>query len=226
LNDKVNDGWVMYLDDDDEFTDENALSTIASRFYDENNLILWRTQIGALIIPNDTYFGEKPEPCEISGIAFCFHSKHKNIVNWTNWKRADYRVIAELYKHLKPVWIDAILTKTQNGLHGGNGQDKNEKIFEVELKLNPEMRERKQVRVLNSRRLAQPINEIIWLSEPVANYFERKSWVTFDLEIEKPKPICSQEPVIESENITVLESIPEKKVEKKIRKSKKKSVNL
>ena len=108
----VNKGWLMYLDDDDKFIDENSLKVIVSSIENEDQIILWRVNINnGMIVPNDEGFG-KVIAGNISGIGFMFHSKHLP-VDWGSWNFGDYRVISSLVKKISMKWINLVLTQTQ-----------------------------------------------------------------------------------------------------------------
>lgn len=102
--------WVMFLDDDDAFATRRALQMIRERIYDANSMVLWQVQFPDRQIPGGSMY-LPPQPGNISGIGFCYHSKH-----WEDWKPeayGDYFVIKALYSHLHPVWVNAVLTKVQ-----------------------------------------------------------------------------------------------------------------
>lgn len=107
---RCQDGYVMYLDDDDMFVDNNSLQEIMNHVSEES-VTLWKVNINGRIVPCDDNFG-KIIPNDISGIGFCFHTKHLP-VNWGSWTGGDYRVIKHLTDKLEMIWIDKILTKTQ-----------------------------------------------------------------------------------------------------------------
>jgi len=115
----VKEGWVMYIDDDDMFIDENSLQTIIEHIENENQLILWRVNINGKIIPNDTNFG-KIVAGNISSLGFMFHSKYLP-VDWGSWTFGDYRAVNYLANDLKleQKWINKQLTKTQKGFSYG-----------------------------------------------------------------------------------------------------------
>jgi glycosyltransferase involved in cell wall biosynthesis len=122
---EVEDGWVMFLDDDDNFVNEGSLKEICNHLNDENSLIIWKLIIDDAILPTKQCFGNYPIPYEISGIGFMFHSKYLNLAQWDSWGAGDFRVIHNLFNNVKnTVWIDKVLTKTQDGTHLGNGKDK------------------------------------------------------------------------------------------------------
>lgn len=123
----VNQGWVMYLDDDDYLSDKNAISEAVKTIKNEDSLVLWRIFSSQRVVPNDRNFGKPPVNCDIGNNGFMFHSKHLPLVNWEPYRKGNYRVAAALYKKLKPEWIDKLFASTQieTGVAGlGHGLDK------------------------------------------------------------------------------------------------------
>jgi hypothetical protein len=108
----VKEGWVMYLDDDDVFLQDDAVETALENVENEDDLLIWRVDINGEIIPSDENFGKDVVVCDISGIGFMFHSKHLP-VDWGCWSLGDYRVVSSLEKKLNVKWIDRVLTGTQ-----------------------------------------------------------------------------------------------------------------
>lgn len=119
MQETVTGGWIMYLDDDDTFTNEKSLKRIVNACTDENELVIWKVQIlPNWIVPSNS-FGKFVKAGDISGIGFAFHSKHLP-VEWGYLSYGDFRVATQLInKGLKPRWIDMVLTKTQIGWHNG-----------------------------------------------------------------------------------------------------------
>ncbi len=114
LADRVDRGYIMYLDDDD-YLAPGALSRIAKNL-SEDNVTLWRaTSKTGKPIPSDENFG-KIVAGDISGIAFAYHSKHKELARWEPWRRGDFRVIRNLSNHLTQTWINEELTKISSAL--------------------------------------------------------------------------------------------------------------
>jgi hypothetical protein len=120
LNSHVKDGWVMYLDDDDMFTHQNAVRFIVDNIENDDQILFWRVNINnGWIVPGDDVFGKKIMPGNISGIGMMFHSKHLP-VDWGSWSYGDFRVITQLLvKKLKPRWVDLVLTQTQGRPNNG-----------------------------------------------------------------------------------------------------------
>ena len=112
LAEKVNSGWIMYLDDDDKFMSETSVREIMSEIDHDDQLLLWRVKIGKIIVPCDEYFGRTIKQGHISGIGFAFHSKHLP-APWDAGHASDHRVIKHFADFLEVKWIDKVLTRTQ-----------------------------------------------------------------------------------------------------------------
>lgn len=109
LMERVNDGYIMFMDDDDAFADPGALARIASQV-GQDRLLLWRTNMGnGRKVPSNENWG-KIVAGDISGITFAFHHSHKHLAQWEPWRRGDYRVIKRLSEGLKTRWTDQINT--------------------------------------------------------------------------------------------------------------------
>ena len=124
LHEKVKEGVIMYLDDDDILHSPDTLKMIAREFKRGGDLVFWKVKSGERVIPSKKNFGKAPVCCDISGIGFAFNSKYKKYAEWEPYKRGDYRIATKLYNKIKKIkFIDAILTSTQNGQHSGSNSD-------------------------------------------------------------------------------------------------------
>lgn len=122
---EIHDGWVMFLDDDDVFMNDNALEIISKKMIDKDALILWKVKVKNKIVPNEQNWLKKPELLDISGIGFSIHSKHKEFA-WDQFNCSDFRIISAAYHNLSHhEWIDDILTGTQVGAGYGKQEDIN-----------------------------------------------------------------------------------------------------
>jgi len=120
---EVEQGWVMFLDDDDVFIEQDSLKKISKYLIDEDSLILYKSIIGSLTFPTPRCFGNYPIPYEIE--AFMFHSKHLSLAEWDAWGAGDFRVMNNLFTNLpNVVWVDEFITQSQDGAHLGNRKDK------------------------------------------------------------------------------------------------------
>lgn len=133
LAEYVNEGWVMYLDDDDMFENEDAikrLNLLATR-HDENTLHIFNGIFNnEKKLPSDkgvqyVLRGVEPPYGHIGGRCFMFHSKWLTDDLWDEWSCSDARAIGRLLqKGLKPVYTPTTITKDQQGAHNGEQKDK------------------------------------------------------------------------------------------------------
>ena len=100
----VQPGWVIYLDDDDYFTDSDTLQTIVDEInkFDNNTLHIFKVeQEKGKIKPSDKYWeymktGHPFVLHEIGGSNYVFHSKYLDYTVWDEWSGADYRTAKNL----------------------------------------------------------------------------------------------------------------------------------
>ena len=122
LLEKVNDGWIIFLDDDDIFTTSQSLQIISQKMTNNNNFIYWSVKLGnkGIIHPPNI---NKIKVTQISGIGFTFHSKYKSIAKWQCKICADFSFATDLLNANKfnYVEIKQILTQTQHNQLGLNG---------------------------------------------------------------------------------------------------------
>lgn len=120
LQNEVNDGFIIYLDDDDKLYDQNSLLKLTDTIKDDDDFIIWRVKFPNRLVPSDENFGKPPVCRDISGIGYSFHVKNKEI--WEPYKRGDYRVADNLYKKLpNTVFLNEILTELQREVEDGMG---------------------------------------------------------------------------------------------------------
>jgi hypothetical protein len=96
----VNDGWVIYLDDDDKFTDDTVIDKIVNAINDsdDDTLIVWQFKLGNnLILPKEISKDIPPVIAGIGGGAIAFNCKYNNDAIWDSWKCSDFRVIDKLF---------------------------------------------------------------------------------------------------------------------------------
>lgn len=121
LHDHVVDGYVMYLDDDDYLVGDHSLEKIAHSIKSEDDFVMWRVKFPNRLVPSNENFRKEPVMKDVSGIGFCFHIKNK--VNWTPYKRGDYRVAKSLFRMiLNKVFINEPLTGLQRTVEDGFGR--------------------------------------------------------------------------------------------------------
>lgn len=111
-------GLIIFLDDDDKFSVNDALQNIVDKYKQGSEYILWKVRNKRAIHPSSENFGKQPVCCDICGIGIAFDAKYKGLAEWEPYKRGDFRIADKLYKFIdKKAWINAVFTETQNG-HG------------------------------------------------------------------------------------------------------------
>jgi glycosyltransferase involved in cell wall biosynthesis len=105
----VDDGWVMYLDDDDRFVDNTCVQQIVDLINksDEDTLIYWRmVYSNGRYLPLDMSNNKKPILGGIGSPCFTFNVKYKSHILWDGWKCGDFRVIDKLHNTIpKKMWL-------------------------------------------------------------------------------------------------------------------------
>ena len=97
----VEEGWVIYLDDDDRFMHNRVIEQIVKEINkcDEDTLLVWRFKLGhSLILPTEFDDDNPPRIGRIGGSCMGFHTKYNHLAEWDAWKCSDFRVIDRLYK--------------------------------------------------------------------------------------------------------------------------------
>jgi hypothetical protein len=93
LNNEINEGWVMYLDDDDMLYSNTVIEEMVSNIECVNTMLIFQmeTPTKSRIPKTKTIrLGGIGSPCVL------FHSKYKNFAVWDGWKCSDFRVINRL----------------------------------------------------------------------------------------------------------------------------------
>jgi hypothetical protein len=123
---KCEPGWVLFLDDDNEFFGSNSLMEIAQRLKVITDAPFWRVRINDRIVPSTQNFKQRPVCKDIDMGGFCFHTDYIPLLQFDCYKQADYRIADRIYSILNPIWIDKILTQTQRreGIGRGLRKDK------------------------------------------------------------------------------------------------------
>lgn len=133
LQDKVKDGYVVYLDDDDCLSNTDSLKKLVNEIKTNDDIVFWRVGFPNRLVPSDENFGKEPIIKDISGIGFCFHIKNKKI--WEPYKRGDYRIAKQLYNQIpNKIFINQVITKLQREKEDGFGKKDDLYTFQNTLK--------------------------------------------------------------------------------------------
>lgn len=140
LLDKVDNGWVLFLDDDDNFLHNSVIKSIVSEINvsDEDTLFIWQMRYpDGKLLPSNEQFRDKLVAFEkIGSPCFMFHSKYKDVVKWDEWKGSDYRVVKKLLETIpNKKWIEKPYIQINNFGDLGNRNDirqnsRNKMLFE------------------------------------------------------------------------------------------------
>jgi glycosyltransferase involved in cell wall biosynthesis len=120
LQNEVNDGYIIYLDDDDKLHNQNSLLTLTDVIKNDDVFVIWRVKFPNRLVPSDENFGKPPVCKDISGIGYSFHVKNKEM--WEPYKRGDYRVANTLYHKIpNTIYLNEIITELQRDIEDGMG---------------------------------------------------------------------------------------------------------
>jgi GT2 family glycosyltransferase len=123
----VQDGWVIVLDDDDEFLSRDAVAALEPHFDDPDKLLICKFAMGMqnhkrdIIMPRS--FGVDLVLNDVSCSCAVFHSKHKESALWHGNYSGDYFAYSNLAKKLEIEWIDKVVAGTQYGPSVGRSSD-------------------------------------------------------------------------------------------------------
>lgn len=110
LLNNINNGYIIFLDDDDKFICNNSLKYI-NEFLDENYIIYWNYLRTDKIIK---LFKNKLQLGNIANCCFCYNSKYKSL--WKEVKSSDYYFLEKLMidNNLELYKINKVLTSIIN----------------------------------------------------------------------------------------------------------------
>lgn len=110
LLNKVTEGWIMFLDDDDHLASPYSLQYLSEMMQNRDQLLYWKAWFPDKIIPKQ----ENPfliKEGDITSCCFAFHSKYKELAYWNSQRAGDYRCFRNLIQRLEPVNLNYILTQ-------------------------------------------------------------------------------------------------------------------
>jgi hypothetical protein len=115
----IEDGWILFLDDDDHLLHNKVIKEIVSEINkaDEDTLFIWQMRYpNGKVLPTKKHFQtEHVEFNHIGSPCFIFHSKYKEHAQWDHWKASDYRVINKLCEVIpKKKWIEKVYIQINN----------------------------------------------------------------------------------------------------------------
>lgn len=143
LLNEVEDGWILFLDDDINLLHSKVLEELAAEISkaDENTMFIWQLRYpNGKVLPLKSHFqAQEIEKNKIDTSCFLFHSKFKNNAKWDSWKASDFRFIKKLSELIpKKKWIKKVYIQNNNYEDLGNRNDlknliSNKRIFHKNL---------------------------------------------------------------------------------------------
>lgn len=120
LMDKVEEGWIMFLDDDDKLTHNKVLPMLNENIESEDCLYIWKfLRPDKIIYPKNINHIKLGELCSCG---FIFNNKHKDKSRWPDKQCGDFSFFNELVKNysFSKIFINNIFTQTINEYIIGN----------------------------------------------------------------------------------------------------------
>lgn len=115
LLDRVKDGWILALDDDDVFLTPLALKKISLRIKTTEDVLFWKFKLGDQLIYPLNFQDIRVGRVDTAG--FCFHSKYKHVSRWIARRCGDFHFLRHLLDNTKSHFrcVNMILTSAQMG---------------------------------------------------------------------------------------------------------------
>lgn len=123
---KIDNGWIFFLDDDDVFYDNDSLLELNENILNncEDTMFIFKMLRKPTTVPSDDFFKRMKIGLplvfgEIGASTICFHSKYKKYTVWDEWANSDYRTAKSLERVIKnKKFINKIFV---NALNAGKG---------------------------------------------------------------------------------------------------------
>jgi glycosyltransferase involved in cell wall biosynthesis len=98
LINKVEDGWILFLDDDDYLADNNAVQKMVNQIKNNTDLILWQMRYpNGMTLPSIQELGLPPKIARIGAPCFMVHQSIAKGIRWDGWKCGDFRFIQKVW---------------------------------------------------------------------------------------------------------------------------------
>lgn len=125
LLDTVDDGWILFLDDDDFLDNNKVIEQLMDKIKDENTLyIIKMKNSNNETIPRN-FNNKKIQRGNIGTSCVVFNSKFKN-VKWDSYKCADFRFIEKLKNIIPNIeWLNIQVVTLNNNGNLGKREDIN-----------------------------------------------------------------------------------------------------
>jgi len=122
----LDDGWIIILDDDDYFSNNQSVEKIVSHIKYPTDIIFWQMQYpNSRVLPTLVDFNKVPKLGKIGSPCFTIHTSIAKQLKFDGWKCGDYRFILKAFnKTSHKKWIPQPLIKIGTNTGGlGNRLD-------------------------------------------------------------------------------------------------------
>ncbi|WP_348799476.1 glycosyltransferase family A protein [Flavobacterium adhaerens] len=119
LLDAVQEGWIIFLDDDINFLHDKVLEGLYNEILNANEDTMFVFQLrypnGKLLPSNEIIKQKVIRMQNIDTSCYLFHSKYKDVARWDEWKAADYRFVKQLETTIPQIkWIHSVYIQNNN----------------------------------------------------------------------------------------------------------------
>lgn len=130
---KVDDGWILILDDDDYLANSNVIQKMVNQISNNTDMIIWQMRYpNGSVLPSIPEMGKKPRLGRVGSPCMMVHSGIAKTIRWDGWKCGDYRFISKVWdKTQKKKWIREPLIQL-----GGAGFGMRKDIAQTHKKIN------------------------------------------------------------------------------------------
>lgn len=133
LLDKVVDGWIMFLDDDDRLYHDCIISELVKEIekHSEDTLFISRMRYpnGKVLPSSASIKTSQIKQNDIGSPCVLFHAKYKASVKWDDYKRSDFRFIKQLEEGVpQKIFLDNIIAQINNFGDFGRQNDIDSKL--------------------------------------------------------------------------------------------------
>jgi hypothetical protein len=110
LIDKVDDGYIFCVDDDDRLANKNTLKNMMGAVISQDDLYIFKIKIGQIILPSKQNWGNKIVIHDVGVPNFVVHSKFAKLVKWDGYYGSDGEFIIEMSKLADSIkWVDQLV---------------------------------------------------------------------------------------------------------------------
>lgn len=96
---KINDGWVLIIDDDDYLSSDTIIEELVKNISNNTDMIIFQMQYeNGSLLPTIQEIGQVPRLGRIGSPCILVHSGIAKSIKWDGWKCGDFRYIAQCWK--------------------------------------------------------------------------------------------------------------------------------